>query len=191
MKKLFFLVFLLLLLFLFLPKKAFAQGTYDCIWQGTNCVTTNNKCDLNFKPDDAFCKSRNTNIACNGFKNLKCISQSSPTPKSSPVNPLCNGDKGIDTAIGCISVLESPEAFLGDILRWAVGVGGGIAFLLIVYASFIIMTSSGNPERLKAGQELLTSAISGLVLLIFSVFILKLIGIDILKLCKFGFGKPC
>ncbi|KKR84165.1 MAG: hypothetical protein UU32_C0049G0003 [Candidatus Woesebacteria bacterium GW2011_GWB1_41_10] len=55
----------------------------------------------------------------------------------------------------------------------------------------MIMTSGGNPERLKAGQELLTSAISGLILLIFSVFVLKFIGVDILKLCKFGFGLPC
>lgn len=95
----------------------------------------------------------------------------------------------IDTAIGCISVLDSQEAFLGDILKWAVGVGGGIAFLLIVYASFMIMTSAGNPERLKAGQELLTSAISGLILLIFSVFILKFIGVDILELDQFGFNQ--
>lgn len=110
--------------------------------------------------------------------------------KSSDNDPTCDGGKGIDTAIGCIDVLNEsgPEAFLGDILKWAVGVGGGIAFLLIVYASFMIMTSSGNPERLKAGQELLTSAISGLVLLIFSVFILKFIGVDILGLDKFGFG---
>lgn len=99
------------------------------------------------------------------------------------------GDKEINTAIGCISVLESPESFAGDILKWAVGVGGGIAFLLIVYASFMIMTSSGNPERLKAGQELLTSAISGIILLVLSVFILEFIGVDILGLGEFGFGK--
>jgi hypothetical protein len=94
----------------------------------------------------------------------------------------------IDTAIGCIPIGD-PNAFLGFILKWAVGVGGGIAFLLVVYASFMIMTSSGDPERLKAGQELLTSALSGLILLIFSIFILRFIGIDILGLDRFGFGK--
>ncbi|HTK03155.1 MAG TPA: hypothetical protein VL401_00050 [Alphaproteobacteria bacterium] len=104
-------------------------------------------------------------------------------------NAQC-GANDIYTAIGCVSVLESQEAFLGGILKWAVGIGGGIAFLLILYAGFMIMTSGGNPERLKAGQELLTSAISGLILLIFSIFILKFIGIDILGLGAFGFGGP-
>lgn len=103
---------------------------------------------------------------------------------------FCYGDKlGISTAIGCIHVLGSTEQFLGEILKWAVGIGGGIAFLLILYAGFMIMTSAGNPERLKAGQELMTSAISGLILLIFSVFILKFIGLDILGLGSFGFGQ--
>lgn len=101
---------------------------------------------------------------------------------------LC-GVSGIDTAIGCLDVLSTPEAFLGQLLKWAIGVGGGIAFLLIVYASFMIMTSAGMPDRVKAGQELLTSAISGLILLIFSIFVLRFIGVDILELNKFGFGK--
>jgi hypothetical protein len=102
----------------------------------------------------------------------------------------CSSNREIYTAIGCIPVLNSDggTAFMGFILKWAVGVGGGIAFLLILYAGFLIMTSTGNPERLKAGQELMGSAISGLILLIFSVFILKFIGIDILGLCNFGFG---
>src|SRR3989339_2018392 len=106
-------------------------------------------------------------------------------------NPECiakSGKTGINTAIGCIPV-ENTNEFMGWILGWAIGVGGGIAFLLIIYASFMVMTSQVNPEKLKAGQELLTSAISGLIMLIFSVFILRFIGIDILKLDKFGFGQ--
>lgn len=93
----------------------------------------------------------------------------------------CQGGEGINTAIGCIPISDS-NALIGFLLRWAIGVGGGIAFLLIVVAGFQIMTSTGNPERLKAGQELMTSAIAGLIMLIFSVFILRIIGIDILRL---------
>ena len=48
------------------------------------------------------------------------------------------------------------------------------------------MTSAGNPDKLRAGQELLTSAVSGLILLIFSVFILRTIGIDILGITRLG-----
>lgn len=117
---------------------------------------------------------------------------SAPVNTYSANNPACDGkdaSSGIDTAIGCIPVKDTNE-FMGWILGWAIGVGGGIAFLLIVYASFMTMTSQGNPERLKAGQELLTSAISGLIMLIFSVFILKFIGVDILGLGDIGgFGQ--
>jgi hypothetical protein len=95
-------------------------------------------------------------------------------------SPTCPDGKSINTAIGCIPINDTDAA---------IGVGGGIAFLLIVLAGFQIMTSAGNPDRLKAGQELMTSAIAGLILLIFSVFILRIIGVDILGLPGFG-GTP-
>lgn len=102
---------------------------------------------------------------------------------------LCDNGTGINTAIGCIHVLGNKNAFLSDLLRWATGIGGGIAFALMLYAGFMIMTAQGSPERLKAGQELLTSAIAGLILLVLSVVILKFIGVDILGLDKFGFNQ--
>ncbi|MEK7168610.1 MAG: hypothetical protein AAB778_01230 [Patescibacteria group bacterium] len=102
------------------------------------------------------------------------------TPALAQLGGNC-ADTSVDTAIGCIPVGDT-NAFMGWILGWAVGVGGGIAFLLIVYASIMIMTSQGDPTRLKAGQELLTSAISGLIMLIFSVVILRFIGLDLLGL---------
>lgn len=97
----------------------------------------------------------------------------------------CPGGNSIFTAIGCIPVLESREAFLTFILKWATGIGAGIAFLLIIYGGFMVMTSSGIPEKIRAGQEILTSAVSGLILLILSVFILKIIGVDILGIPGF------
>lgn len=109
-------------------------------------------------------------------------------PQSSGVTCGTN-NTGIKTAIGCIPVLGSTDDFLAAVLKWAVGIGGGIAFALMLYAGFMLMTAQGNPERMKAGQELLTSAVAGLILLIFSIFILKFIGVDILGLQKFGFGQ--
>ncbi|OGM87253.1 hypothetical protein A2614_02440 [Candidatus Woesebacteria bacterium RIFOXYD1_FULL_40_21] len=106
------------------------------------------------------------------------------TPSALAQGPLGGGGCGaeeLDTAIGCIPISDT-NALMGFILTWAIGIGGGIAFLLIIVAGFQIMTSTGNPERLKGGQELLTSAIAGLIMIIFSVFILRIIGVDILKL---------
>lgn len=98
----------------------------------------------------------------------------------------CGGSaEALNTAIGCIPITDQ-GGFIAFFLRWGIGIGGGIAFVLILVAIFQIMTSQGNPERLKAGQELLVSAISGLILLIFSVFILQLIGVEILQIPGFG-----
>ena len=96
-----------------------------------------------------------------------------------------NPGTGIDTAIGCIPVSNTNE-FISFILGWAIGIGGGVAFLLILLAGFQITTSSGDPKKMQAGRELLTAAITGLLLLIFSVFILRVIGVDILGIPEFG-----
>jgi len=102
------------------------------------------------------------------------------------VNILCTSNiRRINTAIGCIPI-EDSGALIGWVLRWAIGIGGGIAFILILVAGFQIMTSQGDPQRLQAGKELLTSAITGILLIIFSVFILQVIGVDILGIPGFN-----
>lgn len=94
---------------------------------------------------------------------------------------LCDGDKGINTAIGCIP-FENPNDIAAFFLRWGLGIAGGIAMILIIIASFMITTSSGDPKRVQAGKELLMAAIGGVVLIIFSTFILQLIGVKILNI---------
>ena len=82
--------------------------------------------------------------------------------------------------------LESLVGKVNKFLPIAMGLGGVIAFILIVIGGFQIILSAGNPDKVKAGQEMITSAIAGLLLIIFSVFILRLIGYDILKIPDFG-----
>lgn len=120
-----------------------------------------------------------TGLQCGS--NGKCQNPSSGGSGSSAV-PSCTdrqGVQGIPTAIGCIPY-GSPEALTSFFLKWALGIGGGIALLLIIYASFVISTSSGDPRRMQGGKELLTSAVAGLMLLIFSIFILRILGVNIL-----------
>lgn len=85
------------------------------------------------------------------------------------------------TAFGCVES-GRPTNFIIWLLRWGVGVGGGIALLLIIAGGFRIITSGGDPERVKAGREMVVSAVAGLLLIIFSVFILQIIGGRIFEL---------
>lgn len=93
---------------------------------------------------------------------------------------FCNDNSSVNSAIGCIPT--EPSRFTRWILKWLIGISGGIAFLLIVYAAFQIISAAGNPQQVQAGQELLTSAITGLIFIIGSLFLLKLIGIEILAI---------
>jgi len=90
------------------------------------------------------------------------------------------------TALGCIN--PEPTCFVAWILARAIGIGGGIAFLLIIFGAIKILTSAGNPENVKAGQEMITSAVMGLLFIIFSLFLLELIGVKILNIP--GFSTP-
>lgn len=90
----------------------------------------------------------------------------------------------IATAIGCIRT--NPAEFGQDFLKFAIGIGGGLAFLMMLLGAFQMLTSSGNPDTLKAGRERLTSAVIGLLIVIFAVLFLQIIGVDILKLPGFG-----
>jgi len=104
------------------------------------------------------------------------------------------GEKGFDpnrpnisqyawTALGCIPL--DPALFVSWLLAAAIKIGGGIAFLLMLWGGFQVMTSSGNPEQLNKGKNIITAAISGLLFIIFSMLLLKIIGVDILKLPGF------
>ncbi len=98
-------------------------------------------------------------------------------PQCDPKSP------SIGTAIGCIHT--SPAEFVTDLLKFIVGIAGGFAFLMMLFGAFQMITSAGNPDTLHAGRERLTSAIIGLLFVIFAVLLLQIIGVDILKLPGF------
>ena len=84
------------------------------------------------------------------------------------------------TALGCIP--NNPAAAIPKIVNWAVGVGGGIAFLMLLYGAFTLITAGSSPEKVQEGKSIIGSAVSGLFFIILSVVLLRIIGVDILKL---------
>lgn len=89
----------------------------------------------------------------------------------------------IATAIGCIPT--EPVAFIKAFLRFILGIGGGIAFLIMVLGVFQMITSGGNPDLLRNGSEMLISAIIGILFIIFSLLFFQFIGLGILNIPGF------
>lgn len=87
------------------------------------------------------------------------------------------------TILGCFST--KPESFVRSIMSIVFGIAGGIAFLSVLGGAATVLTSSGDPERLKNGKEMIFSSLMGILLILFSVFLLKVVGLDILGLPGF------
>jgi len=111
----------------------------------------------------------------------KCSGELYPTIKdtSEPENPPPSGDC-VDTPLGCLptDMADFAEKFVSI----ATGIAGGLAFLLMVFGAYRLIFSGGDPEAVQQGRQVITAAIIGLVIIIFAVFILRLIGITILGL---------
>jgi len=169
---------------------------YKCVNPSIGCQPCNPasdaSCTLNAAQCAASCTTGSsmyrcdtTNYSCqpcqageSGCSLVLSSCQASCRPPAQSSNAfLCNGDTGIDTAIGCIPYdpIELTKFFLG----WALGIGGGIALLMIGWAGISLMTSSGDPKKAQGAQQLLTAAVSGLLLIIFSTFILRLFGVTL------------
>ncbi len=105
---------------------------------------------------------------------------STPTPPPGP----CGNGKICPTAFGDIQT--DPTGFIKSLFSIILSLAGGIAIILIMIAGYRLMSSQGNPEKVQAAREQLTSAIVGLLFIIFSVTILQIIGVDILHIPGFG-----
>jgi len=96
------------------------------------------------------------------------------------------------TFLGCIS--SGTESFqeggagnvVQTLLKTIFSVVGGIAFLYILYGSFIIASSQNDPERLNYGKRVIYGAIAGLIFSLTSVMLVNIVAGQILKIPGFS-----
>lgn len=89
------------------------------------------------------------------------------------------GGQGVNTALGCVPI-DDTTSLTSYFLGWGMGIAGGVSTILMVYAGIQYMMAQGDPRKAQGAKDLITAAIGGLMFLIFSVFLLRIIGIDIL-----------
>jgi len=97
--------------------------------------------------------------------------------------PACSVPQ-IPTGLG--SICPDPTGLATFVLNIALSTVGGIAMLMIAYGGFKVLTASGDPKAVMEGRETITSAVAGLVLVLFSVAILKIVGFNVLGIPYFG-----
>lgn len=165
-------------LFILRPNYVFAQSN-DCFCELVNsvCTLVRNECPSGTTP---VC---NTAIQ---YCNLTPDNPSSCYCTATPPGVWCGGNNGILTALGCLNI-SSPNAFISQLLPWAVGLAGLIALVSIVYAGFLITSAGGDPKKIAAGKEIIFTAITGLIVIALSVVLLNFVGVQILNLGLFGF----
>lgn len=96
----------------------------------------------------------------------------------------CADKNGVWTAVGCIQT--EPSSIVKALITIGVGIGGGVALLMTLVGGFLLTTSQGNPKQQETAKEMITSAVIGLLFVLFSVIILQFIGVTILQIPGFG-----
>jgi hypothetical protein len=111
---------------------------------------------------------------------FQIVSKKSVSASYDPGCTTDSGSIGTSTALGCIPV--EIKSFIPWLLQYLFGIAGGIAFLLMAYGFILIATSGGDEKKVAGAKETITSAVIGLLTCIFSIFILRLIVVNILNI---------
>lgn len=168
------------------PTATASPSDTQCPFAGRgNCMTTG--CG---QPDYKSCR----NYTCGNGKTIHnvCIltvpvNPLTPTDTPLSVAPVCdkNGDYfECPSALGPINT--NPTLLIKSLFGIILSLSGGIALLLIIYSGFSMMVSQGDPEKVKGAKETMTSAVVGLLFIIFSLVILQLIGFTVLRIPGFN-----
>ena len=89
-----------------------------------------------------------------------------------------------ETDLGCIP--DDPLAFVGKFYGIGLSIIGAIAIISIIYGGYLLMTSSGSPEKISKGKSYLFYAIIGLLLAILGFVFVQIIAVDIFHIPMFG-----
>lgn len=63
--------------------------------------------------------------------------------------------------------------YVSEVMRWVVPTLGGVAFLMIIYAGYLYMTSQGSTDQISQAKDIIIGVIVGVLLLFLVEIILN------------------
>ncbi|MCL5433146.1 MAG: pilin [Patescibacteria group bacterium] len=97
----------------------------------------------------------------------------------------CFGDENTAANLQCLPVV------IQNAINWILILAGVVALILVIIAGIKLITSSGDAKQVEGAKKTLTYAIIGLVVIMLSFFIIRVIaaltGVTCIE--QFGFGN--
>ncbi|GMR18911.1 MAG: hypothetical protein BMS9Abin34_033 [Patescibacteria group bacterium] len=135
---------------------------------GTSSYGTASKCDLSCGGD---CVADTVDVA-------RCCKTADSTGTGTNGKTKLGWDlfkKKSTVNIGPWEISTDPAKLGADILKIGYGVGALLAVLFTIIGGFGVATSSGDPDKLEKSKQIITAALAGLLFLLLSWLILKII----------------
>src|SRR3989338_986066 len=105
------------------------------------------------------------------------------------VQPVLDPKTGVQ--IGQVATLSCIPAIIANLVTALFVFAGLICLVLIIASGYKFINSAGDPKRLGSARDTLIHAILGLLIVIFSFFIINLISIITSVPCIKSFGLGC
>jgi hypothetical protein len=134
------------------------------------------KCEACLYPDFIHVYTNNETLKIDPTTNL----QPAPVPGRYYTMLGC-----IDGGVGGFTSKGAVGGVVQTLLNVVFGLVGTLAFLSIIYGSYIILTSRADPSRLNYGRRVLIGAVIGALFALGSVFIVNFVAGKILKIPGF------
>lgn len=62
-----------------------------------------------------------------------------------------------------------------NFLQWLLGIAGGVALLMLIYGGVVMVTSTGDQQKMESGKRIVTWTLFGLLIVLASFSIIKIV----------------
>jgi hypothetical protein len=93
---------------------------------------------------------------------------------------------GFPSALGCMP-MNKVDRFLSEgVLGIGITFAGAFSVLCIIFGAIQFQLSGGESAKVQKAQKLITQCVIGLLIIIFSIFLLRFVGVNLLRIYGLG-----